>query len=53
MEAGEATVVLNAGSHYLLAHLPQWDVFPAVLRGRLRLKAGGITNPVASPASMA
>lgn len=40
-------MVLNAGSHYLLAHLPQWDVFPAVLRGRLRLKSAGITNPVA------
>ena len=47
MSSGEATVVLNAGSHYLLAHLPEWDVFPAVLRGRLRLKAAGITNPVA------
>lgn len=47
MVSGEATVVLNAGSHYLLAHLPEWDVFPAVLRGRLRLKAAGITNPVA------
>ena len=47
MISGEATVVQNAGSHYLLAHLPQWDVFPAVLRGRLRLKSAGITNPVA------
>ena len=47
MNSGEATVVQNAGSHYLLAHLPEWDVFPAVLRGRLRLKAAGITNPVA------
>ena len=47
MVSGEATVVLNAGSHYLLAHLPEWDVFPAVLRGRLRLKSAGITNPVA------
>ena len=47
MNSGEATVVLNAGSHYLLAHLPEWDVFPAVLRGRLRLKSAGITNPVA------
>jgi len=43
----EATVVKNAGSHYLLAHLPQWDPFPAVLRGRIRLKGSGITNPVA------
>ena len=43
----EATVVKNAGSHYLLAHLPVWDPFPAVLRGRIRLKGSGITNPVA------
>ena len=43
----EATVVKNAGSHYLLAHLPEWDPFEAVLRGRIRLGAGGITNPVA------
>lgn len=43
----EATVVKNAGSNYLLAHLPQWDPFPAVLRGRIRLKGSGITNPVA------
>ena len=43
----EATVVKNAGSNYLLAHLPQWDPVPAVLRGRIRLKGSGITNPVA------
>ena len=43
----EATVVKNAGSNYLLAHLPEWDPFPAVLRGRIRLKGSGITNPVA------
>ena len=44
---GEATVVKNAGSHFLLSELPEWKLFPAVLRGRVRLKASEITNPVA------
>ena len=44
---GEATVVKNAGSHFLLSELPRWELFPAVLRGRVRLKASEITNPVA------
>ena len=44
---GTATVVKNAGSHYLLSALPEWNLFPAVLRGRIRLKGSGITNPVA------
>ena len=47
MKSGEATVVKNAGSHYLLSELPAWDLFPAVLRGKVRLKASEITNPVA------
>ena len=47
MSSGEATVVKNAGSHYLLSQLPDWEVFPAVLRGKIRLKASEITNPVA------
>ena len=47
MKCGEATVVKNAGSHYLLSALPAWEVFPAVLRGKVRLKASEITNPVA------
>ena len=42
-----ATVVKNSGSHYLLSQLPAWDVFPAVLRGAMRLGAGKTTNPVA------
>ena len=42
-----ATVVKNAGSNYLLSALPEWNVFPAVLRGRIRLKASEITNPIA------
>ena len=44
---GEATVVKNAGSHYLLSALPEWNLFPAVLRGKIRLKASEITNPIA------
>ena len=43
-----ATVVKNAGSHYLLSELPEWELFPAVLRGKIRIKGEGITtNPVA------
>ena len=44
---GIATVVKNAGSHYLLSRLPEWDTFPAVLRGKVRLKGSSSTNPVA------
>lgn len=44
---GEATVVKHTGSHYLLSCLPQWDLFPAVLRGKIRLKGSTATNPVA------
>ena len=44
---GEATVVKNAGSHYLLSALPEWRPFPAVLKGKVRLAAGSSTNPVA------
>ena len=44
---GEATVVKHTGSHYLLSTLPQWDLFPAVLRGKIRLKGSNATNPVA------
>lgn len=44
---GTATVVKNSGSHYLLSELPSWELFPAVLRGRLRLKGSRATNPVA------
>lgn len=43
----EATVVKNAGSHYLLSHLPEWKLFPAVLRGKVRLERSSSTNPVA------
>ena len=44
---GEATVVKHTGSHYLLSRLPQWSLFPAVLRGKIRLKGSSATNPVA------
>ncbi|MBR5724426.1 MAG: ribosome small subunit-dependent GTPase A [Bacteroidales bacterium] len=44
---GVATVIKNAGSHYLLSALPAWEPFPAVLRGRVRLERSGSTNPVA------
>ena len=44
---GQATVVKHTGSHYLLAQLPEWNLFPAVLRGKIRLKGSSATNPVA------
>lgn len=44
---GIATVVKNAGSHYLLSELPEWNLFPAVLRGKVRLDRSSSTNPVA------
>lgn len=42
-----ATVVKHTGSHYLLSRLPEWNLFPAVIRGKLRLKGSDSTNPVA------
>ncbi len=42
-----ATVVKHTGSHYMLSRLPEWNLFPAVLRGRIRLKGSTATNPVA------
>lgn len=44
---GKATVVKNAGSHFLLSPLPEWKPFPAVLKGKVRLSGSGSTNPVA------
>ena len=44
---GQATVVKHTGSHYMLSELPQWKLFPAVLRGKIRLKDSNATNPVA------
>ncbi|MGM9787335.1 MAG: ribosome small subunit-dependent GTPase A [Candidatus Cryptobacteroides sp.] len=47
MTRTEATVVKNSGSLYYLSCLPQWRLFPAVLRGKVRLSQDGATNPVA------
>ena len=47
MIKGQATVVKHTGSHYMLSILPQWNLFPAVLRGKIRLKGSSATNPVA------
>ena len=44
---GEATVVKNAGSHYLLSCLPDWTPFPAVLKGKIRLRNNESTTPLA------
>ena len=40
-------MVKNAGSHYMLSALPEWNLFPAVLRGKVRLESQTATNPVA------
>lgn len=42
-----ATVVKHTGSHYLLSQLPAWELFPAVIKGKLRLTGFNSTNPVA------
>lgn len=47
MRKGKATVVKNAGSHFMLSELPEWKPFPAVLKGKVRLKNSESTNPVA------
>lgn len=48
MTKGEATVIKNAGSHFFLSRLPEeWKLFPAVLRGKVRLEGSTATNPVA------
>lgn len=47
MKQGEAVVVKHTGSHYMLSCLPAWNLFPAVLRGKIRLKGSSATNPVA------
>jgi len=44
---GKATVVKNAGSHFLLSELPEWKPFPALLKGKIRLSGSDSTNPVA------
>ena len=47
MKTIQATVVKHTGSHYLLAPLPRWELFPAVIRGKVRLEKSSATNPVA------
>ena len=47
MIQGIATVVKNAGSHFLLSRLPEWNLLPAVRGGKVRRNAGTSTNPVA------
>ncbi|MDD2642982.1 MAG: GTPase RsgA, partial [Bacteroidales bacterium] len=42
-----ATVVKQTGNLYKISFLPDWDPFQAVLSGKLRLKEGKLTNPVA------
>jgi ribosome biogenesis GTPase len=42
-----ATVVKQTGNLYKISFLPEWDPFQAVLSGKLRLKEGKLTNPVA------
>ena len=46
-KSSSAVVVKHTGSHYLLSKLPEWNLFPAVIKGKLRLKGSGSTNPVA------
>ena len=47
IKQGRANIVKHTGSHYVLSELPAWKLFPAVIRGRLRLKESYSTNPVA------
>lgn len=44
---GIATVVKHTGSHYLISELPDWTLYPVVIRGKLRLTGGSTTNPIA------
>lgn len=43
---GKAIVVKHTGSHYLISRLPEWDPFPVVIRGKLRLLGDNSTNPL-------
>ena len=47
IKSDKAVVVKHTGSHYLLSKLPEWNLFPAVIKGKLRLKGSTSTNPVA------
>lgn len=47
MKTLKATVAKHTGSHYLLTQLPAWDLFPAVIRGKMRQQKSKSTNPIA------
>lgn len=47
IKESSAYIVKHTGSHYILAELPTWNLFPAVIKGKLRLKESYSTNPVA------
>ena len=40
-------MVKHTGSHYLVSKLPEWNLIPCVVRGKLRMKESGTTNPIA------
>ncbi|MBP5229958.1 MAG: ribosome small subunit-dependent GTPase A [Bacteroidales bacterium] len=46
-QTNRAVVVKHTGSHYLLSHLPDWNPFMAVVKGKLRLDDTTNTNPIA------
>lgn len=46
-KSNTAVVVKHTGSHYMLSKLPEWNLFPAVIKGKLRLKGSSSTNPIA------
>lgn len=47
MERKNSIVVKHTGSNYLVSSLPQWNPVKCTVRGRLRLKDGDTTNPIA------
>ena len=47
MNTIQAKVVKHTGSHYMLTPLDEWRLFPAVMRGKVRLLKSSATNPVA------
>jgi ribosome biogenesis GTPase len=47
MELKTATVIKHTGSNYLVCNLPEWKPVKCTVRGKLRLKEGETTNPIA------
>ena len=47
MERKNSIVIKHTGSNYLVSSLPEWDPVKCTVRGRLRLKDGDTTNPIA------